>query len=111
MSTQAVADTLGAEKEEVPLSHQGLLNEEGVRLSLAGHFEEAVRNFNEAIKETKDDDEKLPLFLANRAHGLIALDRVDEAITDCEKACKLDPKCVMASVAHSKAYAYKQKIG
>ena len=107
MSSQAVADTLGAEKEAVPLTPQGLVNEEGVKLSLSGHFDEAVRNFDKAIKDTKDDDAKLPLFLANRAHALIALDRVDEAITDCVKACKLDPKCVMASVAHSKAYAYK----
>jgi lipopolysaccharide biosynthesis regulator YciM len=70
-----------------------------------------MRNFDNAIMNTKDDDEKLPIFLANRAHALIALDRLDEAIVDCVKACKLDPKCVMASVAHSKAYACKQKIG
>lgn len=87
------------------------MNEEAVKLSLDQKHEEALEKYNKAISETKDDDEKLPIFLSNRAHSLVSMDRLDEAIADCERAEKLDPKCVMSYVAHSKAYAYKNKLG
>lgn len=87
------------------------MNEEAVKLSLAGQNEEALEKYTKAITESKEDDAVLPIFLSNRAHTLIALERLDEAIVDCARAEKLDPKCVMAFVAHSKAYAYKNKLG
>lgn len=70
-----------------------------------------MAKYNQAISEVKDDSQLLPIFLANRAHSLLGLDRLDEAIADCERAEKLDPTCVVAYVAHSKALAYKGKLG
>lgn len=111
MSQNAVESTLFGGAEPVAQSQQGLLNDEGTKLSLAGQHEEALVNYNKAITMSPDDDKLLPAMLANRAHSLVALDRLDEAIADCTRAEALDPKCIMAYSAHSKAYAYRNKLG
>ena len=74
-------------------------------------YEEALPKYNQVISETKEDDEKLPLFLSNRAHCLIGMNRLDEAQADCERAIKLDDKCQYAYVTLSKQWAYRQKLG
>merc|ERR1712195_148258 len=110
--SQAVESTLfGGAPEPKPLTPQGILNDEAVKFSLDGKHEEALGKYNKAITDTAETDEKLPIFLSNRAHSLVVLERLDEAIADCLRAEKLDPKCVMAYVAHSKACAYKNKLG
>jgi len=88
-----------------------LYNEEGVKLAGTDMHEEALTNYTRAISGSVEDSVLLPIFLSNRAHSLIAVDKLDEAIADCSRAVKSDPKCVMAYVVHSKAYAYKGKLG
>jgi tetratricopeptide (TPR) repeat protein len=111
MSQNAVESTLFGGEAPTAQSPQGVLNEEAVELSLAGQHEAALEKYNKAIADTTDGDEKLPVFLANRAHSLVSLERLDEAIADCVRAQALDPKCITAYVAHSKAYAYRNKLG
>jgi|TARA_B110001450_G_C17274489_1_gene340874 tetratricopeptide (TPR) repeat protein len=88
-----------------------LYNEEGVKLANNDDHEAALNNYTRAIKDSAEDSVLMPIFLSNRAHSLISLDKLDEAIADCTRAAKCDPKCVMAYVAHSKVYAYKGKLG
>ena len=118
-NNKAVEDTLGAgagaAEEEITLTDNekkmNLYNEEGVKLANTDMHEEALNNYTRAISGSADDSVLLPIFLSNRAHSLIAVDKLDEAIADCSRAVKVDPKCVMAYVAHSKVYAYKGKLG
>ena len=87
------------------------INEEAVALSGEDKHEEAIEKYTKAIAGSEDASPILPVFLANRAHSLISLEKLDEAIADCSRAQVLEPKCLMAWVAHSKAYAYKGKLG
>jgi len=87
------------------------LNDDGVKLSLDQKHVEAIEKYNLAISESEGDNEKLPIWLSNRACSLVILEKIDEAIADCVRALTLDPKCVMALIPHSKAYAYKGDIG
>jgi len=88
-----------------------LYNEEAVKLSKADQHESALTNFERAISGSAEGDVLLPIFLANRAHSLMAVGRLDEAIADCVRAIKADPKCLLAYIVHSKVYAYKGKLG
>jgi tetratricopeptide (TPR) repeat protein len=87
------------------------LNEEAVGLAGEDKHEEALEKYTKAIAGSEDDSPILPVFLANRAHSLIGLGKLDEAIADCSRAQVLEPKCVMAWVTHAKAYAYRGKLG
>ena len=116
MTTKNVENTLiGGTEEGKPLSpneqKMNLYNEEAVKLAIADKHEEALTNYGRAISGSADEDELLPIFLANRAHSLIQCDKIDEAIADCTRATKVDPKCIMAYIAHSKAFLYRGKLG
>ena len=86
-------------------------NEEGVALAKEDKHDEALEKFSTAISGSADDSVLLPIFLSNRAHSLISLDKLDLAIADCSRAQTVEPKFLMSYVIHSKAYAYKGKLG
>jgi len=115
MSAKNVENTLIGAEEEKPLSDNekkmNMYNEEAVKLANANQHESALTNYGRAISGSTEGDELLPIFLSNRAHSLISLDKLDEAMADCARANKADPKCIMAYIAHSKVYAYKGKLG
>ena len=86
------------------------LNEEAVQLAGAGKQAEAAAGFDKAIAAATEAGPGMPVLLTNRAATFIILERLDEAIADCTRAVKLDPKYAGAFLAHSKALAYKGNL-
>ena len=46
-----------------------------------------------------------------RANILLEVDRIEDAIADCEKAIKINPNYMAAYKAYSRALCYKNKLG
>jgi|TARA_B110001450_G_C17542950_1_gene449380 tetratricopeptide (TPR) repeat protein len=86
------------------------MNEEAVKLAGEGKAAEAVAVYDKAIAASAEDGAGLAVVLTNRAVVLITLDKLDEAIADCTRAVKRDPKYEGAYQAHSKALACAGKL-
>ena len=67
------------------------LNVEAVALAHEDKHEEAIEKYTKAIAGSEDASSLLAVFLANRAHSLISLGKLDEAIADCSRAQVLEP--------------------
>ena len=98
-------ENLSAQDKEV-LS----MNEEAVKLAGEGKAAEAVAVYDKAIAASAEDGAGLAVVLTNRAVVLITLDKLDEAIADCTRAVKRDPKYEGAYQAHAKALACAGKL-
>ena len=99
-------------------NHQNALTKEeeealsaAVKLFQEENYEAAILSFNKLISDASEGDEKMKLYLCNRAAVLIELDRLDEAIADAVKAQQLDVKYPSSYLMQAKAYAYKDKKG
>ena len=115
MSSNAEESTLfGSAEEAKALSPQDKLmlqeHEAAVNLANEGKHADALTKYNAAVSGTAEDAARLPAFLTNRAHTLISLEKLDEAMADCTRAVKLEPKCVPAYLAHAKALSYEGKL-
>lgn len=71
-----------------------------------GHFEKAVEYYTSAIMEFDSN----PVLFTNRAQAQIRLKQFDEAILDCKKAIKLNPKSIKAQVHLAKALHGKGEL-
>jgi tetratricopeptide (TPR) repeat protein len=67
--------------------------EEGNEAFKRGDHEESIRLYSKAI-ELCDDKSVLHLIFCNRAAALLALERFEEALADCEQVIQLDPKFI-----------------
>ncbi|CAB3370711.1 Hypothetical predicted protein [Cloeon dipterum] len=116
-----------APKEEEPSgqddSEWSQQHREEVHLEVLQIKEEANKQFKEGLWEDaaagygrglqlcpRSMAKDLAILHANRAAALLKVALVDEAIKDCDKAVKLDPKYVRALARRAGAYETKEKL-
>lgn len=68
-----------------------------------------LANINSKITEAGDKADEV--MHTARAQILMRMGKIEESIADCERAKKIEPTYIQAYIQHSKALAYKNKMG
>jgi tetratricopeptide (TPR) repeat protein len=82
------------------------LVDRGIQDSQSGHYDQALKDFNDALKLKPND----PLLITYRGVVYYAKGQNDRAMQDFNQAIKIDPKCGKAYYQRGMIYENQQKF-